>query len=179
MYAFNHEEAINSFRKRSDSTPHARCATGASAGIGRTSTSPMDGAATAPHMPRSRSRGAEGEGSEADQGFIRRPRGRYGPDSAAKRPALDSAYATAMGALSKLRMISTRRRSIPESLMDLQPWDYYTVGGHAQESSTSRRRWRASSSATPEPPRGVSLLHPRGRGVPTPERSRMRRGLRG
>ncbi len=131
-YAFNHEEAINSFKEGARRDPNcAMCWWGVALALGPNINLPMDTSAIAPAMDAlRRARAAAGRVSPEERDYIAALATRYRDTTGANRAALDSAYAGAM------RDVATRHPDdqdaqtlYAEALMDLQPWSYYMVGG--------------------------------------------------
>ena len=135
-YAFNHREAVYSFREAQRLDPDcAMCWWGEALAWGPNINLPMDsaaGAAAWKAVQEARAR-AEGE-SPKEQALIdalsRRYREVPRPDD---RAGLDSAYAEAMGRLAERYPADDDVRVLyAESIMDLRPWDYWTADGELQ-----------------------------------------------
>jgi len=131
-YAFNHQEAIRSFRaaQRLDSEC-AMCWWGEGLAWGPNINLPMDSASGAAAWT------AVQEASRRKEGASRRERAliealatRYAPVPPADRTALDSAYANAMAEVTRRYPDDPEAAVLyAESEMDLRPWDYWTEDG--------------------------------------------------
>jgi tetratricopeptide (TPR) repeat protein len=132
MYAFNHDEAINSFREGLRLDPRcAMCHWGIALALGPNINASMDLALEKQAFDEAAA--AEGLGprlTEPERYYIAAAKQRYSPSAGANRTRLDSAYATAM------RELANRYPSDPdaaalfaESMLDLSPWDNWTPAG--------------------------------------------------
>lgn len=131
-YGFNHEAAERSFLKAAELDPScAMCWWGAALVLGPNINASMDPGANAAAWERLQAALAlAGNASEREQAYIRALSARYSQEAPADRSALDAAFADAMGELA---------RSYPddldavtwhaESLMTLQPWDFWDEAG--------------------------------------------------
>jgi tetratricopeptide (TPR) repeat protein len=131
-YAFNHEEAINSFRAGAERDPGcAMCWWGVALALGPNINLPMDTSAIAPARDAvKRAEAAAAKASPAERDYIAAVAARYADANPERRAALDSAYARAMADLAhKYPGDDDAQTLYAEALMDLQPWHYYTVGG--------------------------------------------------
>ncbi|HTC24311.1 MAG TPA: hypothetical protein VK688_08120 [Gemmatimonadales bacterium] len=131
VYAFNHDEAIASFKEGARQDPScAMCWWGVALALGPNINLPMDpklepvawdaiqkAAALAPKV------------KPEERDYIAALSQRYG-NKPEKRATLDSAYADAMRSLhSKYPEDLDAATLYAEALMDLQPWNYWTMGG--------------------------------------------------
>jgi tetratricopeptide (TPR) repeat protein len=129
QYAFNHAEAIRSYREavRLDPTC-AMCWWGIALALGPNINAPMDPVAGAEAWSAiTKAQDLATGGPAAEQALIGALAQRYAADPVAERPPLDSAYAKAMG------VVSTSFPDDPDaltlygaSLMNLSPWFYWT-----------------------------------------------------
>jgi len=134
-YAFNHDEAIRSFHKAAtlDSTC-AMCWWGVGLALGPNINNPMTAEAeqrAAAALERARSLAAHA--TEEERAYIGALSTRYAIPAGENRAERDSAYANAMRALMK-RLPADNDAAVlcAESLMDLRPWNLWTVGGAEQ-----------------------------------------------
>jgi tetratricopeptide (TPR) repeat protein len=134
-YAFNHDEAIRSFERAAaaDSTC-AVCWWGVALALGPNINLPMSPeaeqkAVSAIEHAQSLASGA----SEAERAYIEALSKRYALPAGENRARRDSSYADAMRALMKrYRSDSDAATLCAEALMDLRPWNLWTLGGAAQ-----------------------------------------------
>ncbi|HKO87198.1 MAG TPA: tetratricopeptide repeat protein [Burkholderiales bacterium] len=131
-FAFNHGEARRAFRMAQHLDPQcAMCYWGEALVLGPNINAPMDAQAIAPawaaiqeakkHLARATPR---------ERDLISALSERYSGDPGASRAELDARYADAMAALAKRYPADdTIAILYAESLMDLQPWDYWEAGG--------------------------------------------------
>ncbi|MES2524817.1 MAG: tetratricopeptide repeat protein [Gemmatimonadota bacterium] len=130
-YAFNHAEALLSFREAARLDPRcAMCEWGIAYVLGPNINAPMDTAAyAAAHAAVTRARGLVRDGNVFEGQLIKALSERYTPSApAGGRAALDSAYASAM------REVAARWRDDAdaatlhaESVMLLSPWTYWSA----------------------------------------------------
>ena len=132
MYAFNHEEAINSFREGSRIDPKcAMCHWGIALALGPNINASMDSALEKQAFDEAAAAEALSAGlTEPERAYIAAAKRRYSPSARTDRAGLDSAYATAM------REVANRYPKDPdaaalfaESMLDLSPWDNWTPAG--------------------------------------------------
>ena len=135
VYAFDHPDAIRSFRVAQRLDPScAMCFWGEALALGPNINVAMNSASeSAAFTALRRARALAGGVSRRERGYIDALSVRYGADAGAARKARDSAYARAMGRL---------HRSLPadddaavlyaESEMLLGPWDYWTADRRAK-----------------------------------------------
>lgn len=136
-YAFNHAEARRAFRKAQQLDPNcAMCYWGEALVLGPNINAPMDQAAVAPAAATvAKAQSLATIPGERERLLIEAVAARYSPDpdSAAPGPMrqkLDAAYAEAMGhAAARFPNDQDIQVLYAESLMDLQPWDYWQDGG--------------------------------------------------
>ena len=138
-YGFNHAEAINSFTEgtRQDSTC-AMCWWGIAYALGPNINVPMDTAAVHPAWAAlQRALKYSARATPRERAYIQALSKRYTADPASPRPPLDSAYAKAMGEVSKRYAADDDAVTMyAEALMDLRPWRYWTNAGKPEAPST-------------------------------------------
>jgi tetratricopeptide (TPR) repeat protein len=138
-YAFNHDEAINSFRQalQHDSTC-AMCYWGIAYGLGPNINAPMDTSAVRPAFEAvQQAMKYVGHVSPLERAYIEALAKRYSSDPSAGRPALDSAWSKAIGQVSYAFPADDDAATLyAEALMDLRPWDYWTNAGRPKAQST-------------------------------------------
>ncbi len=130
-YAFNHGEALRAFRKARTLDPQcAMCYWGEALVLGPNINAPMDGASVAPAFEAvSGAKALATNASPKERALIEALAARYSVDAAADRAALDKAYADAMQAVAASYPADDEiAMQYAESLMDLQPWDYWEGG---------------------------------------------------
>jgi tetratricopeptide (TPR) repeat protein len=131
-YAFNHGEALRSFRRAQELDPAcAMCFWGEALVLGPNINAGMVGEAVAPAVTAVAKAVALAKGaSQREQALIAALAARYSDDPSKERPALDAAYADAMVAvLAQFPDDKEIAVLTAEALMDLQPWDYWQPGG--------------------------------------------------
>ncbi|HEX5385548.1 MAG TPA: hypothetical protein VFW66_02490 [Gemmatimonadales bacterium] len=132
IYAFNHEEAIASFREGARRDPDcAMCWWGVAVALGPNINLPMDDKAIPDAMDAvHHAQALASHASPEERDYIAAVAARYSDAKGASRAMLDTAYAAAMGDLAHRYPDDPDAQTLwAESLMDLQPWNYYTVGG--------------------------------------------------
>ena len=138
-YGFNHDEAIKSYTEgiREDSTC-AMCWWGIAYALGPNINVPMDTGAVRPawdalqHAVQLASLA-----SPREQAYITALQARYGAEPVANRASLDSAWATAIGQVSRrYRKDDDAATLHAEALMDLRPWNYWSNAGKPLAPST-------------------------------------------
>ncbi len=138
-YAFNHEEAINSFREatRLDSAC-AMCWWGTAHALGPNINAPMDTAAVRPAWDAiSKAKALANRATPVERALILAEADRYAADPAAPRPPLDSAYARAMSHVARAHPNDPDALVLyAESKMNLAPWNYWTDRGKAPRPGT-------------------------------------------
>jgi tetratricopeptide (TPR) repeat protein len=131
-YAFNHAEAIRSFRAAQELEPGcAMCWWGEALAWGPNINLPMDSAsAVAAYIAVQRALELRPRASERERSLIDALGARYAQMPRGDRAYLDQAYAEAMGTLAARYPDDPEVRVLhAESLMDLRPWDYWTEEG--------------------------------------------------
>ncbi|HKH93315.1 MAG TPA: hypothetical protein VKA54_16035 [Gemmatimonadaceae bacterium] len=135
VYAFDHPDAIRSFRlaQRLDSTC-AMCAWGEALALGPNINVPMDSASGAAAYAAIRRAVALAErATPRERAYIDALAARYGPDPTSRRKALDSAYARAMARVSRADPRDDDAAVLhAEAEMLLGPWDYWMPGKRAK-----------------------------------------------
>ena len=130
-YAFNHDEAIASFKEGARLDPGcAMCWWGVALDLGPNINLPMDPKAEPEAWAAvQKAQAVAPKVTPAERDYIAAVATRYAnqPD---KRAVLDSAYADAMRALAAKYPDDLDAATLAgEALMDLQPWNYWTMGG--------------------------------------------------
>ena len=131
-YGFNHDAAERSFLKAAELDPDcAMCWWGAALVLGPHVNATMDPANNAKAWDRlQRALAAAEEGSERERAYIHALSSRYAEAPPEDRRPLDEAYAQAMAGLAAAYPHDLDATSLyAESLMDLQPWDYWDAQG--------------------------------------------------
>ncbi len=131
-YGFNHDAAERSFLKAAELDPDcAMCWWGASLVLGPHVNAAMDPANNPKAWDRlQRAQKTANKASEKEQAFIKALSTRYAENAPEDRRPLDEAYAAAMAELAAkypddLDVVTFHA----ESMMDLQPWDYWDASG--------------------------------------------------
>ena len=131
-YGFNHDAAERSFLKAAELDPDcAMCWWGAALVLGPHVNAAMDPANNPKAWDRlQRAQRAASGATEKEQAFIKALSARYAENPPEDRRPLDEAYAVAMGELAAkypddLDVVTLHA----ESMMDLQPWDYWDAAG--------------------------------------------------
>lgn len=127
-YGFNHDAAERSFLKAVELDPAcAMCWWGASLVLGPHVNAGMDPASNGKAWQRlQKARSLAAQASERERGYIHALEARYVENPPEDRRALDEAYAAAMGELAARTPDDLDAATLyAESLMNLQPWDYY------------------------------------------------------
>ena len=176
-YGFNHDAAERSFLKAAELDPDcAMCWWGASLVLGPHVNAAMDPANNPKAWDRlQRAQRTAKKANEKEQAFIKALSTRYAEKAPEDRRPLDEAYAAAMAELAAkypddLDVVTLHA----ESMMDLQPWDYYDASGQPKghtaevvkqlESVMQRNPEHAGAlhlyvhavEASPDPSRGVA-----------------------
>jgi tetratricopeptide (TPR) repeat protein len=131
-YGFNHAEARRAFRQAQKLDPDcAMCFWGEAFVLGPNINVPMDPAANAPALSAlAEAQRLAAGASPKERDLIAALAQRYSPDGKAERAKLDAAWADALGAVAAKYTDDVELAVLhAESLMDLQPWDYWTDGG--------------------------------------------------
>ncbi len=131
-YGFNHDAAERSFLKAAELDPDcAMCWWGASLVLGPHVNAAMDPANNPKAWDRlQRAQKTADKASEKEQAYIKALSTRYAENAPEDRRPLDEAYAAAMAELAAkypddLDVVTFHA----ESMMDLQPWDYWDASG--------------------------------------------------
>jgi tetratricopeptide (TPR) repeat protein len=139
VFAFNHEEAVNSFQEAARHDPKAAMPHwGIALALGPNINLPMDRASEkraheAVHKARVLAKNATPE----EQAYIEALVTRYSVAPDAKREALDAAYAAAMAEVwARYPKDADAGTLYAEAMMDLQPWDYWTSEGNPKGRAT-------------------------------------------
>jgi len=136
LFAFNHDEAIRSFRRAAELDPHAAMAWW---GIALANGPHINNPTMSPESARAawdalqRAQKEAGRASKTERELITALAARYSDPSPSDRSALDKAYADAM------REVWQRHRKdadvgalFAESLMDLRPWNQWSREGEPE-----------------------------------------------
>ncbi|MDQ3221919.1 MAG: hypothetical protein M3Q75_00330 [Gemmatimonadota bacterium] len=138
-YGFNHEEAIKSFREGVRHDPGcAMCYWGVAYALGPNINLPMDTSAARPaHKAAQQALKYSASVTPKERAYIEALARRYSSDPSANRAPLDSAWATAIRAVSRRFPNDDDAAALyGEALMDLRPWNYWTNGGRPKAPST-------------------------------------------
>ncbi|HEY1963107.1 MAG TPA: hypothetical protein VGG69_11860, partial [Rhizomicrobium sp.] len=141
LFAFNHAEAIRSFREAARLDPNcAMCWWGVATALGPNINLPMQPDAIAPALAAIQmARALEPHASPEEVAWIEAAAARYSADPKADRHALDESYAAAMGKIwAQYPNDLDAGTFYAEAMMDTQPWDYWqpdaiTPKGHGAE----------------------------------------------
>ncbi|ADE14693.1 Tetratricopeptide TPR_4 [Nitrosococcus halophilus Nc 4] len=131
-FAFNHAEAIRSFKDAAKLDPDcAMCYWGIALALGPNINAPMEaGAVPEAYEAVQKALALASKASQAEQAYIQALAQRYGPTPVADRGALDQAYADAMRELSRRYPDDLDGAVLfAEALMNLTPWEYWTPEG--------------------------------------------------
>jgi tetratricopeptide (TPR) repeat protein len=131
-YAFNHLEALRAFRKaRTLDADCAMCYWGEALVLGPNINAGMDAASVGPAFEAvSRAKALSSKATPKERALIEALATRYAKDAPADRVPLDLAYADAMQKVASAYPDDDQIvMQYVESLMDLQPWDYWEAGG--------------------------------------------------
>jgi tetratricopeptide (TPR) repeat protein len=132
-YAFNHAEAVRSFREAQRIDPACAMAYwGEAYALGPNINAPMDPSAVSPAWAALQKASAPGtNASPVERDLIAAQAARYSEHPVADRSALDRAYAEAMQALARKHPGDADVLALAaESIMDTDPWNYWTNDGH-------------------------------------------------
>jgi tetratricopeptide (TPR) repeat protein len=139
-FAFNHEEAINSFKEALRHDPDcAMCYWGIALALGPNINLPMEPSLEpVAYQNVQKARELSQNASKAERAYIEALSVRYAPESSGDRSTRDRAYAEAMRKVWQQHPRDPDAGTLfAESLMDLQPWDFWTPQGqpkgHAEE----------------------------------------------
>jgi len=131
-YGFNHDAAERSFLKAAELDPDcAMCWWGAALVLGPHVNAAMDPANNARAWDRlQRAQAAADDATAKEQAFIEALAARYAAEPPENRRPLDEAYSAAMARLAAAYPDDLDAVTLyAESMMDLQPWDYWEAGG--------------------------------------------------
>ena len=131
-YAFNHLEAVRSFRKARTLDPDcAMCYWGEALVLGPNINAGMDAASAGPAFHAvSKAQASAGKATPKERALIEALSMRYAKEAPADRAPLDKAYADAMQKVAANYPDDDQiLMQYTEALMDLQPWDYWEAGG--------------------------------------------------
>lgn len=128
LFAFNHAEAIRSFREAARLDPAcAMCWWGIAYALGPNINMPMPDDALPPALfALQKAMDSRRNVSPREQAWIEALAARYSADKNAERSDLDAAYADAMGRLAAQYPDDVDAATFyAEAMMDTQPWDYW------------------------------------------------------
>jgi tetratricopeptide (TPR) repeat protein len=131
-YAFNHAEAIRSFRQAAALDPDcAMCYWGVAFALGPNINAPItEEAAREAFQAIEDARRRSGGVSDRERAYVEALAIRYTSDPKAERPPLDTAYATAMrDVASRFPDDLDAATLFAQSLMDTSPWNYWDIDG--------------------------------------------------
>jgi tetratricopeptide (TPR) repeat protein len=131
-YAFNHAEAIRSFRQAAALDPDcAMCYWGVAYALGPNINAPITPeAAQEAYEAIGQARQRAPKASAKEQAYIMALAQRYSSDPKAERAPLDAAYATAMkDVVAKFPDDPDAATIYAQSLMDTSPWNYWNADG--------------------------------------------------
>jgi tetratricopeptide (TPR) repeat protein len=134
-YAFNHAEAIRSFRQAIALDPTcAMCVWGVAFALGPNINAPItEDAAREGYQAIEQARKLAAGASEKERAYIEALAKRYAADPKAERGPLDQAYAAAMREVVKKYPDDLDAAVIfAQSLMDTSPWNYWDNAGNPQ-----------------------------------------------
>ena len=141
-YAFNHDEAIKSFKQAltHDSTC-AMCYWGIAYALGPNINLPMDSSVVRPAWDASYNAVRLSVNvSPKERAYIDALSKRYSADPKANRASMDTAWARAIGAVSRKYPDDGDAAVLyAESLMDLRPWNYWSNAGKPLAPSTKEQ----------------------------------------
>jgi len=134
VYAFNHDEAVRSFREGARLDPScAMCFWGVALALGPNINMPIDPAREKLAAEAvAQAQALSSQVSAPERGYIAAIATRYGP-AEGSRADRDSAYAAAMRTLARANPRDPDAQTLfAESLMDLRPWNLWTHDGKPQ-----------------------------------------------
>jgi tetratricopeptide (TPR) repeat protein len=157
-WAFNHEEAIRSFREAERLDPNcAMCAFGQALALGPNINAPMEDAAAKQAWEIVQRAGQLSGRNGREAGMIAALRKRYEPN--VPRASADSAWASAIGQLAEAHPGDLELRSLAaEAIMDLSPWNYWTNGEPRPQTEAMLRQIDAVLAVEPNHPGACHLL---------------------
>jgi tetratricopeptide (TPR) repeat protein len=176
MFAFNHDEAIRSFRQAALLDPNCAMAWwGVAIANGPHINNPVvtpDRAAVA-WEALGRARAVSAKATDAERALIEALAARYADPQPADRVALDHGYAEAMRAVWKKNPQDADIGALfAEALMDLRPWDLWTADGQAQPGTDEvLQTLEAVVALDPNHPLGLHLTIHAIEMSPTPEKA--------
>jgi tetratricopeptide (TPR) repeat protein len=138
-YAFNHQEAIRSFSEAARLDPAcAMCSWGIALAYGPNINAPMDaGGGRLAYAALQQALKHEKKVSARERALIRALATRYATEPPADRGELDAAYSRAMAEVVRRFPDDLEAKTLyAESLMDLNPWDYWTSDGKPKPNTT-------------------------------------------
>ena len=160
VYAFDHPDAIRSFRlaQRLDPTC-AMCSWGEALALGPNINVAMDSASgVAAHAAIRRAVSLAAQATARERAYIAALATRYDADPVARRKALDTAYSRAMARLHRADPSDVDAAVLyAESEMLLGPWDYWLPGGRAKPHGA--RALATLTSAVRRAPRHAGACH--------------------
>jgi tetratricopeptide (TPR) repeat protein len=137
-YAFNHAEAIRSFKQAlAIDADCAMCYWGVAFALGPNINAPITPeAAKEAFEAIAQAKQRAGKASAKEQAYIDALAKRYVADPKADRPPLDAAYAAAMrGVAQKFPEDLDAMTLFAQSLMDTSPWNYWNADGSPREAT--------------------------------------------
>jgi tetratricopeptide (TPR) repeat protein len=137
-YAFNHAEAIRSFKQAIALDPDcAMCYWGVAFALGPNINAPITPEAAKEAFDAiGQARQRSAKASEKEKAYIEALAKRYASDPKADRPPLDAAYAAAMRTVvAKFPDDLDATTLFAQSLMDTSPWNYWNADGSARGST--------------------------------------------
>ena len=181
LYAFNHDEAVRSFRQAAELDPGCAMAWwGVAIALGPHINNPLvpeeRGKAAWEAIEKARSH--QDAAGAVERALIEAASKRYAWPQPEDRKALDEAYAAAMEAVWRDHPRDADVGALyAEALMDLRPWDLWTTGGEPQPGTKKVLDvLEAVLAVRAGPPAGLPPVYPRGRGVAASREGGARRG---
>jgi tetratricopeptide (TPR) repeat protein len=176
LYGFNHDEAIRSFEAAAAADPHCAMAFwGIAAANGPHINNPTvdQPHAKAAWKALTKARELAGSASAVDQALIDALGKRYADPQPEDRKPLDAAYADAMRKVWEAHPDDTDVGALTaEAIMDLRPWDQWTLGGKPQPGTEEVLQILNTVLAkSPKHPLAVHLLIHAVEASPHPERA--------
>lgn len=132
VFAFNHGEAIRAFGEAARLDANcAICYWGVALAYGPHVNAGMDSASgVAAYAALQKARSLMQHASASERAYIEALTSRYAAEPSPDRASLDSAYATAMGALAQSNPQDLDAQTLyAEARMDLRPWNYWQPNG--------------------------------------------------
>ncbi|MEX5220063.1 MAG: hypothetical protein NW701_19755 [Nitrospira sp.] len=139
VFAFNHEEAINSFKEAARLDPKAAMPYwGIAVALGPNINLPMSPeAGKHAYEAVQKARALASTATPEERAYIDALAVRYSAEPEDKREALDAAYADAMGKVwARYPNDADAGALYAEAMMDQQPWDYWTSDGQPKGKAT-------------------------------------------